>query len=145
MSLAKINKAKLSQMLQSGKTQRECAKVFGVTEGAISQTKKELNIAVVKSVVLESAHRVVERNLDAVGQLSEINKKANALLDEMMGAMQEENPSEFKYKTTRELALKSMSEIRNQLNLQLEMLRTLYDVQEVSAFQAGGFADNFGG
>jgi hypothetical protein len=40
MGNGKIDKVKLNQMLRSGKTQRECAKVFGVTEGAISQAKK---------------------------------------------------------------------------------------------------------
>ncbi len=44
MILGKIDKVKLNQMLQADKTQRECAKVFGVSEGAISQVKKELNI-----------------------------------------------------------------------------------------------------
>jgi len=135
MSTAKIDKVKLSQMLRSGKTQRQCAKVFGVTEGAISQAKKELNIAVIKSVALESAHRVVKHHLDAVGQLAKINQKANLILDEMMKTMQGNNLSEFQYKTVRELALKSMAEVRNQLNLQLEMLRTLHDVEEMAAFQ----------
>ena len=87
MSLRKIDKVKLNQMFQAGKSQRECAKVFGVSEAAISQVKKELNIAVVKSVTLENAHRVVEHNLDAVGQLSKINQKANLILDEMMKTM----------------------------------------------------------
>ncbi len=135
MSLGKIDKVKLNRMFQAGKTQRECAKVFGVSEGAISQVKKELNIAVVKSVTLENAHRVVEHNLDAVGQLSKINQKANLILDEMMKTMAGNNLSEFQYKTVRELALKSMAEVRNQLNLQLEMLRTLHDVEQVAAFQ----------
>jgi transcriptional regulator len=54
MSSGKIDKVKLSQMLQSGKAQRECAKVFGVTEAAISQVKKELNVNVIKSVALEN-------------------------------------------------------------------------------------------
>ncbi len=135
MTLRKIDKIKLNRMFMAGKTQRECARIFGVSEAAISQVKKELNIAVVKSVVLENAHRVVKHNLDAAGQLSKINQKANLILDEMMKTMQENNLSEFQYKTVRELALKSMAEVRNQLNLQLEMLRTLHDVEQVAAFQ----------
>ena len=46
MPKPKIDKVKLSQMLKAGKTQREIAQVFGVTEGAISKAKKELNLAV---------------------------------------------------------------------------------------------------
>lgn len=81
MSKPKIDKVKLNQLLRSGKTQRECAQVFGVTEGAISKAKKELNINVVKNVSLENAHRIVNKNLNAVDQLQKINGHANELLD----------------------------------------------------------------
>ena len=59
MSNGRIDKIELSQLLRSGKTARECAKVFSVSEGAISQARKELNVAVVKSVALEDAHKVI--------------------------------------------------------------------------------------
>ncbi|MGA2109447.1 MAG: hypothetical protein ABSH25_17620 [Syntrophorhabdales bacterium] len=54
MPKPKIDKVKLSQLLRAGKSQKEIAQVFGVTEGAISKAKKELNISVVKNVGLES-------------------------------------------------------------------------------------------
>lgn len=123
MSNGKIDKLKLSQLLRSGKSGKECAKVFGVTEGAISQARKELNIAVVKSVALETAHQVVEKNLNAVDQLLNINRKANTLLEL---AIQAED-----HDTT----LKAMREIRGQLELQLEIFKTLYDIQAVADFQ----------
>ena len=119
----KIDKIKLSQLLRSGKTQRECAKVFGVTEGAISQARKELNIAVIKSVALESAHHVVEKNLNAIDQLRNINRKANTLLEAAIQAKDHDT------------TLKAMREIRGQLELQLEIFKTLYDVQAVADFQ----------
>ena len=81
MANGKIDKVKLSQLLRSGKSGKDCAKFFDVTEGAISQARKELNISVVKSVVLESAHQIVEKNLNAVDQLLNINRKANTLLE----------------------------------------------------------------
>jgi len=81
MAIGKIDKVKLSQMLRSGKSGKECAKVFSVTEGAISQAKKELNISVIKSVALENAQKVVDKNLNAVDQLLNINRKANTLLE----------------------------------------------------------------
>ena len=84
MPKPKIDRVKLSQLLKQGKTQREVAQVFGVSEGAISKAKKELNISVVKSVALESAHRVVDKNLDAVAQLQKINRDANEILDVLM-------------------------------------------------------------
>ena len=123
MANGKIDKVKLSQMLRSGKSGKDCAKFFGVTEGAVSQARKELNISVVKSVALESAHQVVEKNLNAVDQLLNINRKANTLLDSAIQAKDHDT------------TLKAMREIRGQLELQLEIFKTLYDVQAVADFQ----------
>ena len=156
MTNGKIDKVKLSQLLRSGKTQRQCAKVFSVTEGAISQAKKELNISIVKNVALENAHKVVEKNLNAVEQLQKINSYANELLDLLMRwnrgdneALQilesqvkkvrvrgsDEEVTEYKFKDPRELALKAMAEIRGQLSLQLDIFKTLYDVEAIAEFQ----------
>jgi hypothetical protein len=121
MPEAKIDKVKLSQMLRSGKAQREIAQVFGVTESAISKAKKELNITVVKSVALENAHRVVDKNLNAIDQLYKINEMANQLLDQL--------------ETKPNLKLKVMAEIRGQLKLQLEIFQCLYDLKAIQEFQ----------
>ena len=123
MANGKIDKVKLSQMLRSGKSGKDCAKFFSVTEGAISQARKELNISVVKSVALETAHQVVEKNLNAVDQLLNINRKANTLLEVAIQAKDHDT------------TLKAMREIRGQLELQLEIFKTLYDVQAVADFQ----------
>jgi hypothetical protein len=156
MPKPKIDRVKLNQMLRDGKPQSKIAQVFGVTEGAISKAKKELNVAVVRNVALESAHKVVDKHLDTIGQLQKINQTANELLDLLMRwnrgdeeALQilesqvrrvkvrgsEEEVTEYKFKDPRELALKAMAEIRGQLNLQLDIFRTLYDVQAVAEFQ----------
>ena len=140
----------------AGKSTKEIAKHFGVTPGAISQVKKELNINVVKSVALENAHRVVEKNLNSVAQLQKINAHANELLDLLMrwnrgdkAALQilesqvrkvkvkgtEEEVSDYRFKDPRELALKAMAEIRGQLKLQLEIFQALYDMTAVAEFQ----------
>ena len=123
MANGKIDKVKLSQMLRSGKSGKDCAKFFGVTEGAVSQARKELNISVVKTVALESAHQVVEKNLNAVDQLLNINRTANTLLELAIPAEDHDT------------TLKAMREIRGQLELQLEIFKTLYDVQAVADFQ----------
>jgi hypothetical protein len=156
MGNGKIDKLKLSRLLRSGKSGKACAIVFGVTEGAISQARKELNISVVKSVALENAHHVVDQNLNAVDQLQKINSYANELLDLLMKwnrgdetALQvlesqvkkvrvwgkEEEIMGYKFKDPRELALRVMAEIRGQLSLQLEIFKTLYDLEAVADFQ----------
>ena len=159
MSKPKIDKVKLNQLLRSGKTQRQCAQVFGVTEGAVSKAKKELNINVVKNVALENAHRVVDKSLNTVDQLHQINRIANRLLDELIGEdqtidrmvkavegflMHEGDPIKQKehirqviiqVNQNKNTALKACGEIRAQLKLQLDIFQTLYDMQTVQDFQ----------
>lgn len=159
MSKPKVDIHKLNQMLRAGKKVGEIAKFFSVTPGAISQHKKNLHLAVIKNVVAENAHRVVSQNLDTIEQLQKINNNANELLDlcmawqrgdkdalrilesqvryVMVGSGEnKETVKEFKIGDPRELALKAMGEIRNQLRLQLEIFQSLYDMRAVSEFQA---------
>jgi hypothetical protein len=120
--------------------------------------KKNLNISVVKNVALENAHRVVDKNLNAIDQLQKINGYANELLDLLMKWQRGDNEAlqvyesklstkkvgsgnkkahirGFKTKDPRELALKAMAEIRGQLKLQLEIFQCLYDMKAVERFQ----------
>lgn len=143
-------------MLSAGKSVKECAKHFRVTSGAISQHKKNLHVAVVKSVAMENAHRVVDKNLNAVDQLQKINGHANELLDFCMRWQHGDDEalrilenqvrtvrvgkdnvpvSEYKFKYPREIALKAMAEIRGQLKLQLDIFQCPYDVKAVQEFQ----------
>ncbi len=156
MPKPKFDRVELNRLLRTGKPQTEIAQALNVSEAAISRAKKELRNAVVKNVALESAHKVVESHLDTLGQLQKINQNANELLDLMMrwnrgdeGALQilesqvkkvrhgkkEEEAVEFRFKDPRELALRAMQEIRGQLNLQLDIFKTLYDMQAVAEFQ----------
>ena len=154
----KIDFNELHQLVTKGKGTTEIAKYFSVTPGAVSQAKKKLKISVVKNVALESAHKVVDKNLDAVAQLQKINKDANELLDVLMRWNRGEDEAlqiletqvrkvrigkgenaeivkQYKFKDPRELALKAMAEIRGQLNLQLDIFKTLYDMEAVAEFQ----------
>jgi hypothetical protein len=156
MPKPKIDLVKLDHLLRTGKSPKQAAEYFGVSQAAISKARKGLSVAVVKSTVLESAHKVVDKHLDTIGQLQKINENANELLDLLMrwnrgdeAALQilesqvrkvkvkgsEEEVTEYKFKDPRELALKAMQEIRGQLSLQLDIFRTLYDVQAIAEFQ----------
>ena len=156
MPKPKIDRVVLDKMLRAGKTQKEAAEFFGVSEVAIWKARKGLSVAVVKNVALESAHKVVDRHLDTLSQLQKINSDANELLDLLMRwnrgdneALQvlesqvrkvkvrgsEEEITEYRFKDPRELALKAMQEIRGQLALQLDIFKTLYDVEAIAEFQ----------
>jgi hypothetical protein len=156
---AKIDFDKLNRLVMQGKTTTEIAKLFSCTPGAVSQAKKKLKISVVKNVALENAHKVVDKNLDAVAQLQTINQKANQMLEELTGEDKiidrivkavedaltyEGDPAKQaayirrivkRISQDRFLALKAMGEIRGQLNLQLDIFKALYDMQAVAEFQ----------
>jgi hypothetical protein len=160
MPKPKIDRVKLNQMLNSGKSQKEVAQFFEVTEGAISKAKKELNIDVVKNVGLETAHQVIGKSLNAVEQLTNINRVANKLLDELTGEDRlidhivnvvgeslefGSDPKKQRACITnaviqinqdRGMALKACAEIRNQLSLQLDIFKTMCDLETVREFQA---------
>lgn len=158
----KIDIGILEKMLKKGKSQVECAAHFGVSQPAISAHVKRLGIAVkkhvAKSVVTERSPMVATQRLDAIEQLQKINTDANELLDLCMGWQRGDKDAlrvlesqvkyvmvgsgkskkavkEYKFKDPRELALKAMAEIRNQLGLQLEIFKTLYDAEAVKEFQ----------
>lgn len=152
----KIDFKELDRLVTQGKGTNEIAKLFSCTPGAVSQARKKLKILVVRDVAMENAHKAVGKNLDAVAQLQKINQDANELLDLLMRwnrgdetALQvlesqvkevrvgktTEFVKEFKFKDPRELAIKAMTEIRGQLNLQLEIFKTLYDMEAVAEFQ----------
>jgi len=159
MTQLRFDRVRLADLLREGKCPAECARILGVSKMAISKAMRALDLAVIKNVALEAAPQVVKGNLDAIAQLQKINDYANELLDLLMrwnrgddqalqilesqvrkvkrgSGKEPEWIDEYKMKDPRELALKAMQEIRGQLSLQLDIFKTLYDVEAIAAFQA---------
>lgn len=157
MAKNKINDRKLLKLVDmEGMSQAEAARQLGCSRQAVSKRLQELKGRTTKAVVLKKVDQVVEQKLDTIQQLTKINTDANELLDLCMkwqrgdeAAIQvlesqvktirvgksEETVKEFKFKDPRDIALKAMAEIRNQLRLQLEIYQTLYDLKAVKEFQ----------
>ena len=155
----KINDRKLIRLIDNEKkSQTETAKALGVTRQAVSKRLQELRGKTTKVVVSKKIEQVVDRKIDAMEQLQKVNDYANEILDLLMAwnrgdetALQvlesqvttkkvrvgdeEEFVREFKFKDPRELALKAMGEIRNQLKLQLEIFQTLFSLQAAKEFE----------
>jgi hypothetical protein len=121
-------------------------------------TYKEVRKKVNQDVMLLHAVEHTAKEIDAINQLSKINAYANEFLDLFMRwndgdeeAIQilESQVSnkrirvgkhiEFiksiKSKDPRELAFIAMKEIREQLKLQFDMMRGLYDMEQIASFQ----------
>jgi molybdenum-dependent DNA-binding transcriptional regulator ModE len=210
---SRIDDKQLLQLMRNGNTVSEAARKMGVSKGSISRRLKALNIAINRNVTIRAAHKIVDREINALDQLQKINRDANELLDLLMrwnrgeddalqvlesqvrkikvrphkgsganlgthkrscpdlkhltvsaalspdlsavrvqhGASarcvsanpnevrvrgQEEEITQYKSKDPRELALKAMQEIREQLKLQLEIFQALFDMRAVQQFQA---------
>ena len=158
MGQKKIPIIQLEKLVREGNGVSQIAKKLNVTKGAVSKALKRLNVAISKDVTLRSAPEIVGKKINAIEQLEKINSYANELLDLLMAwnrgddkALQilesqittkkvrvgdkEEFVKEYKFTDPRQLALRAMAEIRGQLEVQMELFKTLYNAEEVAAFQ----------
>jgi predicted transcriptional regulator len=159
MGNPKINDRKLLKLIdKEGFNQSAAAKQLGVSRQAVSKRLKELRGNTTKVVAAKKVEQVVDRKIDAMEQLNQINAYANEILDLLMRWNRGEDEAlqvlegqvktkkvrvgkekfdvkEFKFKDPRELALKAMAEIRGQLRLQMEIFQALYDLSAVQEFQ----------
>ena len=133
MPKAKIDLKLLDQMLRAGKTQREAAQVFGVSESAVSKAKKQLRANIVRAVGLEKAHEVVHGHLDVLGQLRKINLAINEELDRAKGAVIEANGKD--QLALQDVIIRLSSEIRRQLDSQMKIFKLWYQARSVMEFQ----------
>lgn len=152
----KIDRLKLNQLLRKGKLQKDIAEYFNVSRAAVSKAVKDLDIAVTRDVSAEAAPKVITRNLQTLAQLQKINDNANELLDLCMRWQRGDDEAlqilesqvrkvrvgktdkyieRMKFKDPRDIALKAMAEIRNQLALQLSIFESLYNLQAAADFQ----------
>jgi predicted transcriptional regulator len=120
MAGGKINESKLLKLFNKGISQAEIARQLGVSRAAVCIRLRELRGKTTRAVVVKRVQETLDRKIDAIGQLLDINERANRMLDEA-----ESDP---------ELRLKIMGEIRGQLKLQLEIFRTVFDLEAVQEF-----------
>jgi len=117
----RINDRKLLQLIdKQSKSQSKAAKELGVSRQAVSQRLQELRGRKTRVVAAKKIEQAVNTNFDAMTQLLDINKKTLNLLDEA-----EKDPM---------LALKCISEVRNQIKLASDIYQTMYSVQIVDEF-----------
>ena len=133
MGQKKISIIQLEQLVREGNGVSQIAKKLNVTKSAVSKALKKLNVAVSKDVALRSAPEVVEKKLDAMAQLININELINNELNYI-----EENIKTASTKERKELQdqkLKHVAEVRKQLGLLLNIAQTFYSVEEIKQFQ----------
>jgi len=116
-------------MLSPGKTQREAAQVFKVTEAAVSKAKKQLKSNIVRTVGLEKVNEVVEGHLDMMGQLRKINQAITGELDRAKQAVVGAEGRD--QRAIQGVIVKLAGEVRRQLEAQLKIFEVWTDMKVV--------------
>ena len=132
MAAIKVDPDALHHYLDAGHSQADAAKYFGVSESAISQRVKNLQIATSKVVALERAAEVVDQKLDATARLQHVQEVIDEELRHAVDRAKEPGADRAKLQDT---ILKLAAEVRQQLGLQLNISRTLIDLKVVREFQ----------
>lgn len=131
----RIDHIKMRELLKQGKSQSEIALHFNVSRSAVSQARKTLSQSLTKHVAMESAVKILDVELDGAEQLVRANQIANDLLDDLMEQIKGKKPAEMSKRDLRDLALKTLGEIRRQLDQQAGILEKIANWEAVSSFQ----------
>jgi hypothetical protein len=129
----KIDDQTLYHLLaERGYNPRQAANHFGVTEAAISKRVKALNLNLGRHVGLERAKEVADHGLDVVNQLQRINR---VISEELDWAQTEARREGADRKGLQSVLIDLAGEVRKQLGLQVEILRSLFDFEAAEQFQ----------
>ena len=158
--MGKINQEELRDLLNEGFTPAEIARKFGVNRSSVCRAlaKGKLKTTAVFLGSPRRAEGIVNKALNVVDQLAMINSHACELLELLMRwnrgdkvALQVlessvtkkkirvgsrvQSVKEYKFTDPRKLVFTAMAEIREQLRLQVDILKTLYDVDQFKLFE----------
>jgi hypothetical protein len=159
MGKPKFSREELSELIVKGKSQTEIASHFGVSRVAIHKALKGMGLTATKHIATMGVpEKMIEHNLNAYEQLKKVNDNANELLDLIMAWQRGddvalrvlesqvrkikigagENATEaiaLKIKDPREVAIKVMEVIKDQLQLHLKFYRTFFDAKAFADFR----------
>lgn len=121
MQKPKLNDAAMIRMVDSGTSQAAIARHFGCTPAAVSKRLQELRGRTTHAMIAGKVDSIIDQKIDTWTQLEKINKRANDLLDQAKNDVQE--------------SALMMREIREQLKLQMELFKTMWDVRAAMEFQ----------
>lgn len=147
MRNTKIDLQKMRAMLRQGKSQKQCADYFRCSKAAISQAVKSLNRNIAKVSSFEVAGKIYDSELGVVDQLKSINTASNYLLNLILDFLQgdpeavetlkrqQNDLQDISYKDPKDTLIRTVSEIRKNVGMQVQILEVLYNIESIQSFQ----------
>lgn len=123
MPKSKLTDERLLQLLDEGLTYQQIGGRYGCSKQAIYKRARRLRGVVTKIACAQGMARAIDRRIDILAELKELNQKALCLLAEA------EKNKEI------EVILKLMAELRMQLTLAGNLMALIADVNAVQTFQ----------
>ncbi|MFH1885420.1 MAG: winged helix-turn-helix transcriptional regulator [Pseudomonadota bacterium] len=128
-----INLKWLRELSDQGLSQKDIARRLGVSEGGVSKALRRINTAAAKDVALRTAGRINDRKLNVMDQLGELVAKLRAELDNIEQEL-ESRPGKERM-AWQDQQIKYAAELRKQISVVMDVMKTMYDINEVRTFQ----------
>ena len=123
MAKRKLTNDRLLQLLDEGLTYEAIAERHGISKQAVGKRARRLRGVVTKAAVSKGMQTAIDRRIDILAELKELNTKAQELL------------AQAEQRDDIDVVLKLLAEIRQQLNLAGNLMVLIADVNAVAQFQ----------
>ena len=123
MAKRKLTNDRLLQLLDEGLTYEAIAERHGISKQAVGKRARRLRGVVTKAAVSKGMQTAIDRRIDILAELKELNIKAQELL------------AQAEQRDDIDVVLKLLAEIRQQLNLAGNLMALIADVNAVAQFQ----------
>lgn len=129
MNPPKIDRAKLNEYLSNGKSQAECARIFNVSQAAITKAVRRFNLTVAQDVATKQASELEKKKKTAMDRLMDLVGKCE---DELEWIESTHPPSEdANYQTWQDQKIKHVAEIRKLISSMADIRVKIYHVEAV--------------
>jgi non-homologous end joining protein Ku len=133
--MAKIHYPKLQKWLDEGISQAEIARRYKVNPSSVCKAVRRLNKGNAKVVTQKAIPAIVDNKIDIMQQIRGINEKMQRHLDLIDEEISKDGQDAKDKMQLRDQMVKYVAEIRKQMSTLLDISKTLYNAEEVQAFQ----------